>query len=495
MQLHKLIEHIESIYKISLKTTLPPDILLRNLYIKKKYIGSKERKFINELTFSSLRLKFMNDFVVSEVLKTFIDNGYFITSKINFNNDEKKFVNIVALFSTLASEISLFDHQNLKIALNEAVQLYDKSNAKELAFYIINALSEFFNKNNIFATKFWDCIVENIKKLDSECQALLGCTTPDLQNIKLLEARYSMPSWILLKWVLNKYYPFSIKDACQLAESYIHPAPITLRVNTELISRLQVIDILQKENVEAEEGKLSTSSIIIKKRIPLTGMNIYRNGLVEAQDEGSQLVSFVLAPTIGSSVLDACAGAGGKTMHIASIMKDSGEIIACDTDYHKLKEIKFRAERQNFRSIKTIHIKKEIPQDLSKGFDYVLIDAPCSGMGTIRRIPNPKWMLTKDALERYSSKQFELLSFYSQFVNPGGVLVYSTCSSMFEENDEVIDKFLNENKDFIPDPIPNTLKNFNIDINYNEVDDYKLHLFTHIYGCDTFFICRMKKIV
>lgn len=495
MQLYKLIEHTENVYNISLKTTIPPDILLKDLYIKKKYIGSKERKFINELIFSSLRLKFLNDFVISEVLKTFIDNEFSLISNSNYNRDVKKFINIVTLFSTLASEISLFDHQNLKIALNEVVKLYEKSNLKEPAFYIINALSDFFKKNNILATKFWDRIVDKIKKLDSECQTLLGYSSPDLQNIKLLEARYSMPSWILLKWILNKYYSLTIKDACQLAESYIHPAPITLRVNTELISREQVLDYLHKENIEAEEGKLSPSSIIIKKRIPLTGMNIYRNGLVEVQDEGSQLVSYILAPTNGSSVLDACAGAGGKTMHIASLMRDSGEIIACDTDYQKLKEVKFRAERQNFRSIRSIHIKKEIPKELTKGFDYILIDAPCSGMGTIRRIPNPKWMLTKDALERYSLKQLELLRFYSQFVNSGGILVYSTCSSMFEENDEVIDMFLNENKDFIPDSIPNTLKNFNIDIAYNEVEDYKLHLFTHIYGCDTFFICRMKKLV
>jgi 16S rRNA (cytosine967-C5)-methyltransferase len=280
-----------------------------------------------------------------------------------------------------------------------------------------------------------------------------------------------------------------------LAESYLHPAPITLRVNTEVASREEILAYLKSEGIEAEAGKLTPSSIIIKKRIPLSGMNMYRNGLVEIQDEGSQLVSYSLAPAAGSSVLDACAGAGGKTMHIASIMKDSGSILACDTEFEKIKEIKYRAARQNYHSIKSVHIRKAIPEELVKGFDYVLIDAPCSGMGTVRRIPNPKWRLTKDALEKYSFKQLELLKLYSQFVNPGGILVYSTCSSMFEENDEVIENFLNDNNDFVPDSIPEALKSFNITISQREKEDYKLHLFTHIYGCDTFFICRMRKIV
>jgi 16S rRNA (cytosine967-C5)-methyltransferase len=252
---------------------------------------------------------------------------------------------------------------------------------------------------------------------------------------------------------------------------------------------------LNNENIECEEGKLSPSSITLKKRIPITGLNIYRNGLVEIQDEGSQLVSFALAPELGTTVLDACAGAGGKTMHIASLMNDSGKILACDTEFNKIKEIKYRASRQNFQSIKSIHIRREIPKDLLRGFDYVLIDAPCSGMGTIRRIPNPKWMLTKDSLERYSLKQLELLNFYSQFVNLGGILVYSTCSSMFEENDEVIDKFLSDNKNFIPDSIPDALQKYDIKIANNEKDNnYKIHLFTHIFGCDTFFICRLRKV-
>ncbi|MEM4260704.1 MAG: methyltransferase domain-containing protein [Candidatus Woesearchaeota archaeon] len=496
MQISSLIIYSSKIYEIIKKSSEAPDIILKDLYLSKKYLGSKERKFINELVFTSLRLKDFIDFVVNQALKNLSISKNIDYETIYLYLDGIKFKNIARIFTTIAIEMNLYHHTSFESALKDIIKLNTKENIKDISdinYEIIKALKECCFEHETDAMEFWKNILFFIKKLSDESKHILESSKIDSDSIKILSTYYSMPEWILMKWLSNRYYTFDIKEVSKLSESFLQPAPISIRVNTHLISRNEVIDELNKHGINAHKGNLSPSSVIIEKRIALTGLNIYKKGLIDIQDEGSQLISYALGPKNGATVLDACAGAGGKALHIASIMNDSGKIIAYDINYEKIKEVKYRSQRQNFKSILPIFPQKNNKIGIYKSFDYVLIDAPCSGMGTIRRIPNPKWKLTEETLKRYTTRQLELLEMYSKYVKQGGVLLYSTCSSMFEENDEVIESFLNKNNEFYPESIPQILEQYNIQLLHREKEDYKLHVFTHKYGCDTFFICRLRK--
>ena len=269
------------------------------------------------------------------------------------------------------------------------------------------------------------------------------------------------------------------------------------------IERQRVIDTLVQQGIGVHSGKMSPDSIILEKRFQITESALYKQGLIEIQDEGSQIISYAANPETGMRILDACAGAGGKSLHLAILQNDSGEIIATDTEFNRLKEIKYRATRCGLKSIDTIllnktvldtGIEKKYKREFDRQFDIVLVDAPCSGTGTMRRSPLLKYNLTQQSVRKLADNQFKILSFYSQFVKPGGVLVYSTCSILPEENDEVIENFLELNDEFKPDSVIDSLKLNNINIQSIEESNYKLHLFPSLNGCDGFFMARLRKV-
>ena len=222
-------------------------------------------------------------------------------------------------------------------------------------------------------------------------------------------------------------------------------------------------------------------------------LKLFKDGLLEVQDEGSQLISYILNPEKGDYILDACAGAGGKTLHIASIMNDTGRIIATDVESNKLKELNKRASRFGYKSIETVSFNNFENSSKFGKFDKIIIDAPCSGMGTVRRSPMLKWRLTPEILLKHQKKQLEILNFYSKHLKPGGFLVYSTCSIMSSENHEVIKKFLSTNEDFFPEPIKPSIDLFNITgLNLGE-NDYQLQLLPSVHNCDGFFMAKLRK--
>jgi 16S rRNA (cytosine967-C5)-methyltransferase len=221
---------------------------------------------------------------------------------------------------------------------------------------------------------------------------------------------------------------------------------------------------LQAEDIPCEGGRHSPAAIIIHKRVNLTQHPLYKGGFIEIQDEGSQMISLACNAQPGMRVLDACAGAGGKTLHLADIMKDQGIIVARDIEWNRLREIPIRAHTAGVQCIRVDLIDRPTsnvrrPQSPSYGrgttdqgrrtpdagrgtFDVVLIDAPCSGMGTVRRLPMVKWRLTPEQLERHARKQLKILTENAHFVAEGGALVYATCSILPGENEQVVEKFL-----------------------------------------------------
>lgn len=220
-------------------------------------------------------------------------------------------------------------------------------------------------------------------------------------------------------------------------------AEVILRTNSLKTSRTQLIEILSEEGVFAESIKGYPDAIRLKERTNVFSTNAFKQGLFEVQDASSQLVAPYLEAAPGHRVVDACAGAGGKTLHLAALMENKGQIIALDIYGNKLKELKRRAKRAGAHNIEARVIDgTKVIKKLHDAADRVLIDAPCSGLGILRRNPDAKWKLQPDYVAKLIKTQQQLLQDYSKMVRSGGVLVYATCSILPQENAEQVKTFL-----------------------------------------------------
>jgi len=226
-------------------------------------------------------------------------------------------------------------------------------------------------------------------------------------------------------------------------------ADVFIRVNTLKQHAKEVRSILEKEGVLAESfGELS-ETLKLKERKPLQRLASYLNGYYEVQDVGSQLIAHYLTPAPNATVIDACAGGGGKTLHIATLMKNKGKIISMDIEAPKLKELEKRALRAGVTIIQTKTIRENTISGLKNTADFLLLDVPCSGVGVLRRNPDDKWKLSKNRIEQLVQIQQGILHEYSSMLKQGGVLVYATCSILPSENDKQIDLFLKSNSNFV----------------------------------------------
>lgn len=228
-------------------------------------------------------------------------------------------------------------------------------------------------------------------------------------------------------------------------------APVILRTNTLKITREKLQSILAKDDINTSTLGGLPQALQLEKRTNVFRTQAFKDGFFEVQDASSQMVASFLDPKPGMRVVDACAGAGGKTLHLANLMENKGQIIALDIYDFKLKELRLRARRNGIFNIETrlVEGSKSIKRLRSK-IDKVLIDAPCSGLGVLRRNPDAKWKLQPDFLDRIRLTQSEILDFYSGLVKPGGQLIYATCSVLPSENEQQIEKFLERDpgKDF-----------------------------------------------
>ena len=229
-------------------------------------------------------------------------------------------------------------------------------------------------------------------------------------------------------------------------------AMVILRVNTLKTTKQELHAELFDLDIETEFLEDYPNALKLKERINVFDTEAFKNGWFEVQDASSQLVAEFLNVKPGLRVVDACAGGGGKTLHIASLMENKGQIIALDIYANKLQELKRRAKRNGAFNIETRAIEStKTIKKLHDTADRVLIDAPCSGLGVLRRNPDAKWKLDLKFIEAIKRTQQEILHQYSKMVKPGGQLVYATCSILPSENREQVDKFLTSDsgKDFI----------------------------------------------
>ncbi len=235
-------------------------------------------------------------------------------------------------------------------------------------------------------------------------------------------------------------------------EALLYEAPVDLRVNRGKATREQAAAALKAEEIETEPTFMSPMGLRVSEgRAPVSATKAFREGLVEVQDEGSQLIALMVGAKPGMRVVDFCAGAGGKTLALAAEMDNKGQLLALDVLKGRLDRAQTRIRRAGFHNIERKLLKDQRDPWLKrrKGkFDRVLVDAPCSGVGAWRRNPDARWRLGQEELERLTALQADILDSAQRLVAPGGRLLYATCSLLPEENEEQVSAFLAQHPDF-----------------------------------------------
>ena len=236
----------------------------------------------------------------------------------------------------------------------------------------------------------------------------------------------------------------------------LDPAPLDLRINPVKADRDSARKALERARITAEPTRWSPLGLRVHGRPPLSTVDAFKNGLVEIQDEGSQLVALAVAPKPGQQVVDFCAGAGGKTLAIAALMKNKGRVVACDVLAGRLKRAAERFRRAGLHNIEAHPLSSERDPWVKRHkrkFDRVLVDAPCSGTGTWRRNPDSRWRHLGPGLEELVPLQASILDSAARLVKPGGRLIYATCSMLPDENEQQVAAFLETHPDFTVKPV------------------------------------------
>ena len=298
-----------------------------------------------------------------------------------------------------------------------------------------------------------------------------------------LEVKAELPEWVVskLKPAMNDEAILSLGRAMQ------QKAPLDLRVNTIKARREEVL-----EKLGGEATRWSPSGVRIQDKFALNEHDLFLEGKVEVQDEGSQLLGYLLAPKRREMVVDFCAGAGGKTLMLGALMHSTGRIYAFDISEKRLEKLGPRLKRSGLSNVNPQLIQNENDikvKRLSGKIDRVLVDAPCSGLGTLRRNPDLKWRQSEASLEELKTKQAAILAGASVLVKPGGRLVYATCSILPEENREIVSKFLESHPDFSLLDASEILKAQHIDLDTGKY----LELRPDIHGTDAFFAAAMER--
>ncbi|MBW7900731.1 MAG: RsmB/NOP family class I SAM-dependent RNA methyltransferase [Rhodocyclaceae bacterium] len=286
-------------------------------------------------------------------------------------------------------------------------------------------------------------------------------------------------------------------DTEALATALNRPAPLDLRVNPLKTTREAALARLAADGIAAEPCAHSPLGIRLDGKPALAKHPLFLAGDVEVQDEGSQLLGFLVAPKRGEMVADFCAGAGGKTLLLGALMRSTGRLYALDVSEKRLANLKPRLARSGLSNVHPLRIESESDQKVKRlagKFDRVLVDAPCSGLGTLRRNPDLKWRQTPQSVAELTAKQGAILAAAARLVKPGGRLVYATCSLLADENDAVTAAFLAAHPDFSPLAAGDLLGRQEITLTSGApAGDGALRLLPHAHGSDGFFALAMER--
>ena len=380
------------------------NILLRATFVREKGLTTRDRALITELVYGTLRWQGKIDWVLSQHCQRPL-------SKFS-----REILNILRLG---AYQLLMLERVPDFAAVNEAVGL-----ARHIA--------------GISAAGLVNAILRAVAR--SRGQA----TYPDRKKepVSYIASYYSQPAW-LVKILLNQY---GLGKTLELSQALNQRPPLTLRVNSLKTSREELLVQLKKEVREATPTLFSSRGIIVAGTAQLENLPSYKKGLFVVQDEAAQLVTQVLDPRSGERLRDACAAPGGKAIHTAQLMGNTGLILALDLSHQKLALAAKECRRLGITNIRFLAADSTQPLPFRLKFHRIIIDAPCSGTGVIRRHPEGKWL--EPDIPHLVQLQHQLLTNLAAYLAPGGIMVYTVCSLLHQEGEEVIARFLKKNKNF-----------------------------------------------
>jgi len=334
-----------------------------------------------------------------------------------------------------------------------------------------------------------------LRILGFSARALQGLADEDLLRT-LREARAdALPAAVradLPDWLWQKLEgQYGAEEASRIAQGLLNPAPLDLRVNLARIEPDVARAQLGADGIEALPTPYSPAGLRVAGKPAINRHPLFLQGLVEVQDEGSQLLAWLLAPRRGEMIADYCAGAGGKTLAAAMLMRGTGRVYAMDVSAKRLAALAPRAARAGITNVQTLLLGEDDARArrLAGKLDRVLVDAPCSGFGTLRRNPDLKWRHGPEAVTELAAKQRRILADASRLVKPGGRLVYATCSVLEEENDAVADHFQGAHPEFKALSCAELLAAQRIALDPGP----RLRLWPHLHGTDGFFAAVFER--
>ncbi len=304
-----------------------------------------------------------------------------------------------------------------------------------------------------------------------------------------LATRANFPEWMLQRFIAQ----YGEDEAMQLIDALNRPASLDLRVNTLKATVEEAEAALNFAGITFERTPFAPLGLRLPKKPALQNMSMFKDGLIEVQDEGSQLLAQMLGAKRGEMVVDFCAGAGGKTLALGALMRNTGRLYAFDISDKRLAKLKPRMARSGLSNVHPVLIAHENDakvKRLAGKIDRVLVDAPCSGLGTLRRNPDVKWRMVATDIDELNVKQLSILAGAARLVKPGGRLVYATCSLLAEENEAIVEQFLATHADYVLVPAGEVLAEQKIEA--LEMGDY-LKLLPHQHHTDGFFAAVLER--
>ena len=440
MQISSLIGHTQELLGIILTSKKSADALIDTFFRSHKYLGSHDRKFISETTYGTLRHLRKCELKVSTVM-TDLNETMLEDDRILF-----------LIIAYLSLQGRMHD-----VTLQSVSSILKNTRLKENMMQILNALSQ-------------------------------PLTLAHESAVVRIGVEYSFPDWMVERFIRE----YGESETEKICSSLNEQAPITLRVNTLKTTVEQCRTELSKQGIETIRTSVSPFGLNLSKRMNVFSLSVFRDGWFEVQDEGSQMLPVLIDPKPNAKLLDVCAGAGGKTLEFAALMKNRGEIFAADIHSGRLEELRKRARRAGAQNIRVQEIQaiEDFADRYSHFFDIVFVDAPCSGLGTIRRNPGMKWLVTEQTVNEVSEKQETILNSSAPLVKSEGRLVYATCTLVRQENEEVVEDFMQRHPEF-------TLIDTNGLLNTGHTGSVSpgsfFKLLPHIHGTDGFFCAVLEK--
>ncbi len=385
-----------------------------------------------------------------------------IINEVSVTKTKKMEIDVLTVLRLAVYQIFFLDKSHENIVVNESVQ-YIK------------------DKGNVRGSKFVNAILRNILRSKDALTAKIN----ELPEVEYLSVKYSYPRELVVKW--KKQFGSDVENVLIANNT---EAPLEIRVNTLKIQRDELIKLLEEKGMRVYKCKYADKGLVIENPFEIDKIKEYKDGLFSIQSESSMLSGQILNPKENSLVIDMCAAPGGKTLNAAEIMNNTGKIISRDIYPGKLRLIENELKRLGIQNVKVEEYDAtKLDESLIEKADYVIADVPCTGLGIIRRKPEIKYSKTDKELNDIREIQYKILENASKYIKASGELVYSTCTTNPEENFELINRFLKNNKGYTLTDISE-----NIHGNFASAKNGYVEIYPHLHGMDGFFIAKIKKI-